>query len=100
MISTQQSPPTSPRSAPISPLNTKECFSNEPQPKPIEGRGAVRPWKQTQQRHHRSHTVKYHKKTQDENLPAITPASLISGPTGFKKADPEELYRQLINGKR
>ena len=99
MISTQQSPPTSPRSAPISPLNTKECFSNEHQPIPIEGRGAERPWKATQQRHHRSHTVKYYKNRQDENLAANTHAPLISGPTGFKKADPEELYRQLINGK-
>ena len=103
MISTQQSPPTSPHSAPISPINAKEGFSNDSKPRLIEGRGTERPWKQAQQRHHRSHTVKYNKKKQDRKAtsePSQPAPSLISGPTGFKKADPEELYRQLINGKR
>ena len=99
LISTQQSIPSNSTSAPVSPLTSKESFPNDPQLKSIEGRGTERPWKQTQKQHHRSHTVKHHKKREDNIQSTSQHTSLISGPTGFKKADPEELYRQLINGK-
>ena len=99
LISTQQSIPTNSTSAPVSPLTSKESFPNVPQHKSIEERGTERPWKHTQKQHHRSHTVKHHKKREDDIQSTSQHTSLISGPTGFKKADPEELYRQLINGK-
>ena len=99
LISNQQSIPTNSTSAPVSPLTYKESFPNDPQPKSIEGRGTERPWTQTQKQHHRSHTVKHRKKREDDTQRTSQHTSLISGPTGFKKADPEELYRQLINGK-
>ena len=99
LISTQQSIPTNSTSAPVSPLTYKESFPNDPQLKSIEGRGTERPWTQTQKQHHRSHTVKHRKKREDDTQSTSQHTSLISGPTGFKKADPEELYRQLINGK-
>ena len=99
LISTQHSPPVSPKSAPISPLNTRDFFPHENISTKKEERGAVRPWKQAQNRHKRSQTVKYHRKVQESKTISPSP-SVISGPTNFTKADPEELYRQLINGKK
>ena len=102
MISTQQSPPISPKSAPISPLKSRDVFPLDKDTTRKEEKRQQRPWKQTQQHHHqRSHTVKYqHRKKEADEIKNITSQiSLISGPTNFKKANPEELYRQLINGK-
>ena len=99
LISTQHSPPVSPKSAPISPLNTRDFFPHENISTKKEERGVERPWKQAQNRHKRSQTVKYHRKVQESKTISPSP-SVISGPTNFTKADPEELYRQLINGKK
>ena len=96
LISSQfESPPTSPKSAPISPLRTGKFFNQEN----IAGKGnetkGERPWRQAQKHHKRSHTVKYSSKRQEKE---VGPSPLlISGPTNFTKADPQELYRQLIN---
>ena len=96
MISSQfESPPTSPKSAPISPIRTGQFFNQEN----IAGKGnetkEERPWRQAQKHHKRSHTVKYSSKRQEKE---VGPSPLlISGPTNFTKADPQELYRQLIN---
>ena len=99
LISTQHSPPVSPKSAPISPLNTRDFFPHESISKKKKERGVERPWKQAQTRHQRSHTVKYHQKVKESKTIGPSP-SVISGPTNFTKADPEDLYCQLINGKR
>ena len=93
MISTQQSPPISPKSAPISPLNRKGFFSQE-----SSGKGVERPWKRAQQHHQQHHTVKYPRQ-EGEKDDRQTTTPLISSPTNVIKANPEELYRQLINGK-